>query len=53
MGLLTELREDFAGARRHYGKAISLNKRFEPAQQNMRRLYELGEFGRSDEPGAL
>jgi len=53
MGLLTELREDFAGARKHYGKAISLNSKFEPAQQNMRRLYELREFGHSNEPGAL
>ena len=53
MGLLTELREDFSGARRHYGKAISLNSKFAPAQQNMRRLYELREFGRSNEPGAL
>ncbi len=53
MGLLTELREDFSGARRHYGKAISLNSKYEPAQQNMRRLYELREFGRSNESGAL
>jgi FixJ family two-component response regulator len=53
MGLLTELREDFAGARRHYGKAISLDGKYAPAQQNMRRLYELREFGRSDEAGAL
>ena len=53
MGLLTELREDFSGARRHYGKAISLNSKFAPAQQNMRRIYELREFGRSNEPGAL
>ena len=53
MGLLTELRGNFSGARKHYGKAISLNSKFAPAQQNMRRLYELREFGRSDEPGAL
>jgi len=53
LGLLTELRADFSGARKHYGKAISLNSKFGPAQQNMRRLYELREFGHSDEPGAL
>jgi CheY-like chemotaxis protein len=53
MGMLTELREDFSGARRHYGKAISLNSKFAPAQQNMRRLFELREFGHSNEPGAL
>jgi DNA-binding response OmpR family regulator len=53
LGLLTELREDFSGARKHYGKAISLHSKYAPAQQNMRRLFELSEFGRSDEPGAL
>jgi DNA-binding response OmpR family regulator len=53
LGMLTELREDFSAARRHYGKAISLKGTFAPAQQNMRRIYELREFGRSDEPGAL
>jgi len=53
MGLLTELRMDFSGARKHYGKAISLNGKYAPAQQNMRRLYELSEFGRSHEAGAL
>lgn len=53
LGLLTELRGDFSGARKHYGKAIALDATFSPAQQNMRRIYELREFGRSDEPGAL
>jgi CheY-like chemotaxis protein len=53
LGLLTELRGDFSGARKHYGKAISLDGKFAPAQQNMRRIYELREFGHSDEPGAL
>jgi DNA-binding response OmpR family regulator len=53
MGLLTELRQDFIGARKHYGKAIASNGKFAPAQQNMRRIYELHEFGRSEEPGAL
>jgi DNA-binding NtrC family response regulator len=53
LGLLTELRGDFSAARRHYGKAISIDRKFEPAQQNMRRLYELREFGHSSEPGAL
>jgi len=53
MGMLTELREDFTGARKHYGRAIALNGKFAPAQQNMRRLYELREFGHSKEQGAL
>jgi DNA-binding NtrC family response regulator len=53
LGLMMELRSDFPGARRHYGQAIALNRKHASAQQNMRRLYELREFGRSDEPGAL
>jgi DNA-binding response OmpR family regulator len=53
MGLLAELRENFSEARKHYGKAISLDGKFAPAQQNMRRMYELREFGHSNEPGAL
>jgi len=53
LGLMTELRGDFSGARRQYRKAISLNAKHAAAQQNMRRLYELREFGHSDEPGAL
>ena len=53
LGLLTELKGEFSHARRHYGKAIALDKNFAAAQQNMRRLYELREFGHSDEPGAL
>jgi Flp pilus assembly protein TadD len=53
LGLLTELRGDFSGARKQYGKAMALNSAFAPAQQNMRRIYELREFGHSNEPGAL
>ncbi len=53
MGLLTELRGEFSAARRHYGKAIAIEAKFAPAQQNMRRLYELREFGHSNEQGAL
>ncbi|MCI0564632.1 MAG: response regulator [Nitrososphaera sp.] len=49
IGVLHELsgRED--EARKFYGKAIALNRHYEPAQQNMRRLYELYTFGRSQE----
>jgi hypothetical protein len=34
-------------ARKCYGKAIAADKRYEPAQANMRRLYELQALGRS------
>ena len=53
LGLLMELRGDFSGARAQYGKSMRVNKNFAPAQQNMRRMYELREFGTSQEPGAL
>ena len=49
-GVLFELLEDYDRAKRYYGQAIRLNKNYEPAQQNMRRLYELFQFGSSKEP---
>lgn len=50
VGVMLEMREEFEQAKRYYGQAIKLNKNFEPAQQNMRRLFELFRFGKSDEP---
>ena len=49
-GILFELLEDYDRAKRYYGQAIRLNKNYDPAQQNMRRLYELFQFGSSKEP---
>ena len=46
-GVLFELLEDYDRAKRYYGQAIRLNKNYEPAQQNMRRIYELFQFGSS------
>jgi CheY-like chemotaxis protein len=40
-------------AKRYYGKAIRTNGRYEPAQQNMRRLYELTRFGHTTQVVAL
>ena len=45
-----EMREEFDQASRYYGRAIKLSKDFEPAQANMRRIYELFHFGSSQEP---
>jgi hypothetical protein len=42
--------EDYDRAKRYYGQAIRLNGNYEPAQQNMRRIYELFQFGSSREP---
>src|SRR5580704_15643452 len=49
-GVLAELLDDIDKAKKYYGQAIKLNKNYEPAQQNMRRLFELQNFGRSSEP---
>ena len=40
-------------AKRFYGRAIHSDPAYEPAQQNMRRLYELGKFGHTHETVAL
>jgi len=49
-GVLAELKEDHDRARKMYGRAIKLDKNFEPAQQNMRRLFEMHHFGATQEP---
>jgi DNA-binding response OmpR family regulator len=49
-GVMFEMREDYEQAKRYYGHAIKLDKNFEPAQQNMRRIFELFHFGSSNEP---
>jgi DNA-binding NtrC family response regulator len=52
-GVLFEMKKDYDRARKYYGQAIKLDKRYEPAQQNMRRIFELFHFGSSKEPVAL
>jgi FixJ family two-component response regulator len=49
-GVFYEMMEDMYKAKKYYGQAIKLNKNYEPAQQNMRRLFELENFGSSSEP---
>ena len=49
-GVMFEMREEYDQARRYYGRAIKVSKDFEPAQANMRRIYELFHFGSSQEP---
>jgi FixJ family two-component response regulator len=49
-GVLAELLDDIDKAKKYYGQAIKLNKNYEPAQQNMRRLFELQNFGSTSEP---
>jgi DNA-binding response OmpR family regulator len=49
-GVLAEVLEDYDKAKKYYGQAIKLDKKYEPAQQNMRRLFEVDNFGSSKEP---
>ena len=53
LGVLYEARREWRLARKFYGKAISLDGHYGPAQKNMRRLYEVKQFGRSHEPVTL
>jgi FixJ family two-component response regulator len=49
-GVLAEMLDNVDKAKKYYGQAIKLDKNYEPAQQNMRRLFELQYFGSSSEP---
>jgi FixJ family two-component response regulator len=49
-GVLAEMQDDPDKAKKYYGQAIKLDKNYEPSQQNMRRLFELQNFGSSSEP---
>lgn len=49
-GVLFEMQEDYDRAKKYYGQAIKLDKHYEPSQQNMRRIFELFNFGSSQEP---
>jgi Flp pilus assembly protein TadD len=49
LGVLYESQRQWRLAKKFYGKAIAYDKNYEPAQKNMRRIYELEQFGRSHE----
>lgn len=49
-GVLHEICGDLDGAKKAYGRAIKLDSHHVAAQQNMRRIFELFNFGRSEEP---
>jgi hypothetical protein len=53
LGVIAERRQDWKQARRFYGKSLRADRRYAPAQQNMRRWFELATFGFSREPVAL
>jgi len=49
-GVMLEMREEYEEAKRYYSKAIKIDKNFEPARQNMKRIFELFGFGPDKEP---
>jgi two-component system OmpR family response regulator len=49
-GVLCEMQQEYDKAKKYYGQAIRLNKNYEPSQQNMKRLFEVANFGSSEEP---
>jgi DNA-binding response OmpR family regulator len=53
LGVLYEAQHKWRLARKCYGKAMRADKEYEPAQLNMRRIYELYTFGRSDQAVVL
>jgi DNA-binding NtrC family response regulator len=50
LGVLFEIKHEYAIAKSCYGRAIAIDSHYEPAQQNMRRLFDLFHFGSSKEP---
>ena len=50
LGVLFEMKHEYAIAKKCYGRAIAIDSEYQPAQQNMRRLFELFQFGTSKEP---
>jgi len=53
LGVLYEAQRKWRLARKCYGKAVAANGGYEPAQANLRRLYELHSFGRSTQAVVL
>ncbi len=52
-GVLHEIAGDYDAAKKSYGRAIKLDAGHPAAQQNMRRIYELFNFGGSEEALSL
>jgi len=53
VGVFNETKRKWRRAKKFYGMAIRADKGYEPAQNNMRRLYELETFGKTALPIAL
>lgn len=53
IGVVCQARGQWRRARRFYGKAMRADRSYAPAEQNMRRIYELFTFGTTNLPIAL
>jgi DNA-binding response OmpR family regulator len=53
LGVLYESQRKWQLAKKFYGKSIHQDKHYEPSQKNMRRIYELERFGKSNEAVTL
>jgi DNA-binding response OmpR family regulator len=53
LGIIYEARHQLRLAKKLYGKAMKADRAYLPAQQNMRRIYELNTFGRTAAAVAL
>ena len=47
LGVLYETQQEWTLAKKFYGRAMSIDKHYDPPQHNMQRIYELETFGRS------
>ncbi len=50
LGALYETQSQWRLAKKFYGRAMTLDKHYLPPQHNMRRIYELEQWGRSSKP---
>src|SRR4051812_37655550 len=50
IGVVCQARRQWRRARRFYGKAMRCDRSYAPAEQNMRRIYELFTFGVTNLP---
>ena len=53
LGVLYEVQQNWRLAKKFYGKAMHANRKYEPAQANMKRMYELETFGATKVPITL
>ena len=53
LGVIHERRGEWKLARKLYGRSIRRDRKYAPARQNMKRMYELLVFGHSTQPIAL